>query len=208
MFARRSARRRNSGSPMDKAKRLAARRKRRNRRNLARRAGDRARLSVHRSGRHIYAQVIRDDEGRTVAAASTLEKELRETLKTGADVAAAKAVGKLVAERAPRRRRRQRRVRPRPPISITAGSGRAGGSRARSRAVLLAPEIGRSPEHGERRQAPRRPPRRPARPPEGRRRERPVRQTGQHQPRRQGGEGRAALRFRRPSWWSETVAGA
>ena len=85
---------------MDKAKRLAARRKRRNRSNLARRAGDRARLSVHRSGRNMYAQIIRDDEGRTVAAASTLEKGLRETLKTGADVAAAKAVGKLVAERA------------------------------------------------------------------------------------------------------------
>ena len=48
----------------------------------------------------MYAQIIRDDEGRTVAAASTLEKGLRETLKTGADVAAAKAVGKLVAERA------------------------------------------------------------------------------------------------------------
>lgn len=85
---------------MEKPKQLAARRKRRNRHNLKRRAGGRPRLSVHRSGRHIYAQVIRDDEGRTVAAASTLDKDLRESLRTGADVAAAKAVGKLVAERA------------------------------------------------------------------------------------------------------------
>ena len=85
---------------MDKAKQLAARRRRRNRHNLRRRAGGRPRLSVHRSSRHIYAQVIRDDEGRTVAAASTLEKRLRESLRTGADVAAAREVGRLVAERA------------------------------------------------------------------------------------------------------------
>jgi large subunit ribosomal protein L18 len=55
---------------------------------------------VHRSGKHIYAQVIDDGKGATLAAASSLEKSLRESLKTGADVAAAKAVGKLVAERA------------------------------------------------------------------------------------------------------------
>ena len=85
---------------MEKSKRLAARRRRRNRRNLRRRAGARPRLSVHRSSKHMYAQVVRDDEGRTVAAASTLEKALRESLRTGADVAAARAVGKLVAERA------------------------------------------------------------------------------------------------------------
>ncbi len=85
---------------MNKAKLLAARRRRRNRLNLRRRAGGRPRLSVYRSGKHIYAQVIRDDEGRTVAAASTLEQTLRESLKTGADIEAAKAVGRLVAERA------------------------------------------------------------------------------------------------------------
>lgn len=85
---------------MDKAKLLAARRKRRNRENLRRRAGGRPRLSVYRSGKNIYAQVIRDEEGKTVASASTLEKALRESLKTGADIGAAKAVGKLVAERA------------------------------------------------------------------------------------------------------------
>lgn len=85
---------------MDKPKRLAARRRRRNRYNLKRRSGGRPRLSVYRSNRHIYAQVIRDAEGHTVAAASTMEKALRETLRTGADIEAAKAVGKLVAERA------------------------------------------------------------------------------------------------------------
>jgi large subunit ribosomal protein L18 len=63
-------------------------------------AGGRVRLSIHRSGKHIYAQVIDDRKGATLAAASSLEKSLRESLKTGADVAAAKAVGKLVAERA------------------------------------------------------------------------------------------------------------
>ncbi len=60
----------------------------------------RPRLSVFRSGRHIYAQVIDDVAGRTVAAASSVEKDLRESLKTGADKDAAISVGKLVAERA------------------------------------------------------------------------------------------------------------
>jgi large subunit ribosomal protein L18 len=55
---------------------------------------------VHRSSRHIYAQVIDDERGHTVAAASSLEKDLKGTLKTGADKAAAAAVGKLLAERA------------------------------------------------------------------------------------------------------------
>ncbi len=58
----------------------------------------RARLSVHRSSKHIYAQVIDDLKGSTVAAASSLEKDMRS--KTGANVDAAKAVGKLVAQRA------------------------------------------------------------------------------------------------------------
>ncbi len=60
----------------------------------------RPRLSVFRSGRQIYAQIICDLSGRTLAAASTLEKELKEKLKGGADVKAAAEVGKLVAERA------------------------------------------------------------------------------------------------------------
>ena len=61
-------------------------------------AGGRPRLSVHRSGRHIYAQVILDAEGRTVASASTLEKDARAS--TGATVASAQEVGKRIAERA------------------------------------------------------------------------------------------------------------
>ena len=61
-------------------------------------AADRPRLSVHRSGRHIYAQVIVDGEGRTIASASTLEKEGR--AKTGATVASAQDVGRKIAERA------------------------------------------------------------------------------------------------------------
>ena len=55
---------------------------------------------MFRSGKHIYAQVIDDGAGRTLAAASSLDKSLREGLRTGADKDAAAAVGKLVAERA------------------------------------------------------------------------------------------------------------
>ncbi|HEV2864920.1 MAG TPA: 50S ribosomal protein L18 [Allosphingosinicella sp.] len=62
------------------------------------RGGDRPRLSVHRSGRHIYAQVISDQEGRTLASASTLDKELRG--QTGATIAGAQEVGRRIAERA------------------------------------------------------------------------------------------------------------
>jgi large subunit ribosomal protein L18 len=60
----------------------------------------RARLSVHRSSKHIYAQVIDDVKGVTLASASSMEKDMRGGLKTGANVDAAKAVGKLVAQRA------------------------------------------------------------------------------------------------------------
>lgn len=76
------------------------RRKRRVRRDLAGSSSGRPRLSVYRSSKHIYAQVIDDVRGHTVAAASTLEKDLKGQLKTGADKAAAAAVGKLLAERA------------------------------------------------------------------------------------------------------------
>lgn len=58
------------------------------------------RLTVHRSGRHIYAQVIAPEGGIVVAAASTLQKEVREGLKGTGNKEAAKAVGKVVAERA------------------------------------------------------------------------------------------------------------
>ena len=76
------------------------RRKLRARRKVRTAAGDRLRLSVHRSSKHIYAQVIDDAQGRTLAAASSLEKEMRERLRTGADKEAAAAVGRLLAERA------------------------------------------------------------------------------------------------------------
>jgi large subunit ribosomal protein L18 len=77
-----------------------ARRKNRVRIQVRRSSGGRPRLSVFRSSKHIYAQIIDDAKGVTLASASSLEKTLREAAKTGADVDAAKAVGKLVAERA------------------------------------------------------------------------------------------------------------
>jgi len=79
---------------------LFQRRRERTRFKLRQAAKGRARLSVHRTSRHIYAQVIDDTAGHTLAAASTLDEGLRGELKTGADKAAASAVGKLIAERA------------------------------------------------------------------------------------------------------------
>jgi large subunit ribosomal protein L18 len=76
---------------------LFERRRRRVRTSLRGKASGRPRLSVHRSGRHIYAQVIDDRAGQTVAAASSLEKGFD---GTGATVEAAAAVGKALAERA------------------------------------------------------------------------------------------------------------
>src|SRR5215471_431191 len=82
------------------SKESTQRRAARVRRQLKKVAGDRPRLSVHRSSKHIYAQIIDDAKGHTLAAASSLEGELKSSLKTGADTAAASAVGKLLAERA------------------------------------------------------------------------------------------------------------
>jgi len=79
---------------------LFQRRRGRIRHQLRRVNTARPRLSVYRSGRHIYAQVIDDRKGVTLASASTADKELREGIKTGADKSAAEQVGKLVAERA------------------------------------------------------------------------------------------------------------
>lgn len=75
-------------------------RKARVRRAIRKTANGRPRLSVFRSSKHIYAQVIDDASGKTVVSASTLDKDMRDKVKTGADTAAAAEVGKAVAERA------------------------------------------------------------------------------------------------------------
>jgi large subunit ribosomal protein L18 len=75
------------------------RRKRRVRKNIFG-TGERPRLNVFRSRAHIYAQIIDDLRGHTLAAASTLDTDLRSALKSTGSVVAAKAVGKLLAERA------------------------------------------------------------------------------------------------------------
>ena len=77
-----------------------ARRTTRVRKALAKRGNLRPRLSVFRSSKNIYAQVIDDKKGVTVASASTMEEGFRSAKKTGADMAAASQIGKLVAERA------------------------------------------------------------------------------------------------------------
>ena len=77
---------------------LFDRRRRRVRTTLRARSGGKPRLSVHRSGRHIYAQVIDDTAGHTVAAASSLDKDVRD--QTGATCEAAASVGRRVAEKA------------------------------------------------------------------------------------------------------------
>ena len=82
------------------SKQLQERRKQRVRAQIAKKAGGRPRLSIHRTNLHIYAQIIDDAGGRTVAAASSLEKDLREQLKHGGNVEAAKRIGALIAERA------------------------------------------------------------------------------------------------------------
>jgi large subunit ribosomal protein L18 len=74
---------------------LFDRRRQRVRTSLRKRAGGRPRLSVHRTGKHIYAQIIDDEAGKTLAAASTLTKGSK---GTGATVADAIAVGKKIAE--------------------------------------------------------------------------------------------------------------
>jgi len=85
---------------MKKTDQLFERRQRRLRLSLRRKSGGRPRLSIFRSSKHIYAQVIDDAKGVTLAAASTLDSDLKGKVKTGANVAAAKEVGRLVAERA------------------------------------------------------------------------------------------------------------
>ena len=85
---------------MSNSKELYERRKRRNRYKIARVGTGRPRLSVFRSNKHIYAQII-DDKGHcTIATASTLDKSFKGKLKATSNVSAAEQVGKLVAERA------------------------------------------------------------------------------------------------------------
>ena len=85
---------------MSKSRALEIRRKSRVRRAVKARANGRPRLSVFRSSKNIYAQVIDDVNGKTIAAASSLEPDMRKKLKTGSDKSAASEIGKLVAERA------------------------------------------------------------------------------------------------------------
>ncbi|WP_395814084.1 50S ribosomal protein L18 [Devosia sp.] len=77
----------------------ADRRKARVRKALKARANGRPRLSIHRSDKNIYAQIIDDATGRTLAAASTLDKDIKSKLKSGSTSEAAAAIGKLIAER-------------------------------------------------------------------------------------------------------------
>jgi large subunit ribosomal protein L18 len=77
----------------------ADRRKARVRRAIKARAYGRPRLSVYRSGKNIYAQIIDDTTGRTLAAASTLDKDIKSSVKNGGTSEAAAAIGKLIAER-------------------------------------------------------------------------------------------------------------
>jgi large subunit ribosomal protein L18 len=85
---------------MAKSNQSTDRRKARIRRAIAAHAGGRPRLSVFRSSKQISAQIIDDEKGVTIVAASTLEKAFREELKTGANVEAAKRIGQEIAERA------------------------------------------------------------------------------------------------------------
>ena len=79
---------------------LFERRRRRVRTALKSRAGGKPRLSVHRTGKHIYAQIIDDAAGRTLVAASTMDKQLKDAVGFGGNKQAAEAIGKAVAERA------------------------------------------------------------------------------------------------------------
>ena len=85
---------------MASASELKQNRRDRVRRRLKSRNAGRLRLSVFRSGKNISAQVIDDRDGKTVAAASSLEKDLRSSLKSGGNKEAAAKVGQLLAERA------------------------------------------------------------------------------------------------------------
>lgn len=83
-----------------KSKALFARRKERVRISLRKKAADRIRLSVFRSGKHIYAQLIDDTKGVTLAAASSLDADVKAKVKSTSTVEAAKVVGEFIAKKA------------------------------------------------------------------------------------------------------------
>lgn len=83
-----------------KKKRMGHLRRRKRIRQKISGTGDRPRLSVFRSLKHIYAQLINDELGATVAEASTLSPELKETLENGGNIEAAQQVGALLAQKA------------------------------------------------------------------------------------------------------------
>ena len=85
---------------MNTPKKLFEKRRARIRTALKNASNGKPRLSVFRSGKHIYAQIIDDIKGVTVASASTLDKEVRESLKKTSTVEAAGVIGKTIAERA------------------------------------------------------------------------------------------------------------
>ena len=84
---------------MSSSLKLADRRKNRVRYKLGKRKNDLPRLSVFRSGRHIYAQIINDKDGKTIASASSLDQEITTKIKKGSTVESALEVGKLIAQR-------------------------------------------------------------------------------------------------------------
>lgn len=85
---------------MAKTQNLFERRQGRTRAAIQRSAGQRPRLTVFRSNRYIYAQVIDDKNGKTLASASSLEKDLRAKFASHATAVVATEIGKLIAERA------------------------------------------------------------------------------------------------------------
>ena len=92
--------RKSKDSIMLKSKELFLKSARRNRQALRKKGETKLRLSVFRSSKNIYAQLIDDQKGSTLVAASSLDKDLKAVIKSGNDKSAAEAVGKLVAERA------------------------------------------------------------------------------------------------------------
>jgi large subunit ribosomal protein L18 len=85
---------------MSQQNKTTARRRARVRRAIKAAANGRVRLSVHRTGKQIYAQIIDDVKGVTLASVSTMDKDVRPSIKSGANVEAASTIGKMIAERA------------------------------------------------------------------------------------------------------------